>query len=207
MAIKVIGRIVLYEQLNQDKITDLLASADTIAFEIERRYTLGEMPELLAAVLPDQFDGYAVDYVESFKQIIDIASFVHEENAMMWVVNYDVPTKTFDLTASYVRDEVDSTATMGAIPTNQLIEAVFITPGLEGPVYTTVDLPYNGAISNPHKEALLAVGIELEAIVTGSLFQIKTQSVPFKVGFYQPASVTLEKYSIEFALQNKTIEI
>lgn len=207
MAIKSIGKIVLYEPLTQDKIDALLSSSDTIIFEIERRYVLADVPELLSAVLPTQFDDISIDYIEALKNLVDVSSFIHEENAMMWVINYNSVNKEFDLTASYIRDKKDTTATMSVIPTGQLLQAVFMTPGLNGPVYTTVDLPYDKTISAIDRNALLAVGLELNLSGTASLFSFSTQSVPYKVMFIQPASIVTEKYSIEFNYQNKTIEI
>lgn len=207
MAIKPIGKIVLYEPLNQDKIDALLAGTDTILLEVERRYVLADMPELLSAVLPTQFEDVTIDYILALKRFVDAASFIHEENAMMWVVNYNAVDKEFDLTTSYIRDEKDTSATMSAIPTDQLLQAVFMTPGLTGPVYTTIDLPYNGTISTTDRDALLAVGIELNLAITGALFSVKTQLVPYQVSFYQPSSVVTEKYNIQFNYQNQTIEI
>jgi hypothetical protein len=207
MAIKCIGKIVLYEPLNQDKIDALLGGSDTIILQIERKYNLADMPELLSAVLPTQFIDASVDYVLALKNVVDAASFIHEEDAMMWVVNYNEDDKEFDLTSSYIRDQRDTSATLSDIPTNQLLQAVFMTPGLNGPVYTEIELPYNGAISSTDRAALLAVGIELNLAVTGSLFSVKTQLVPYKVSFYQPASVLTERYNIVFNYQNITIEI
>jgi hypothetical protein len=207
MAIKPIARIVLYEQLDQDKITALLAGTDTIAFEIERRYILGEMPQVLTAILPDQFDDVSIDYIQALKDVVDASTWVHEQDAMMWVINYNSDDKEFDLTSSYIRDEKDTTVVMSGIPTDQLLQAVFMTPGLNGPVYTTVDLPYNGTISTTDRDALLAVGLELNLSITGSLFSVKTQLVPYKVSFIQPSSVLTEKYSIKFNYENQIIEI
>lgn len=207
MAVRTIGRIILYEQLTQDKIDALLASADTIAFEIERRYILGEMPEVLTAILPTQFDGFAVDYVESLKEVVDVSSFIHEEDAIMFIVKYNSTTKEFDLTSSYVRNNVDSTATMGTVITGQLLKAIFITPGIENPVYTVIDLPFGQSLDTVQLNVLKDNGVIIDPASTGDFFTITTQSVPYKVGFYQPTSVTTEKYSIEFDLQNKTIEL
>ena len=89
MSIKSIGKIVLYEPLTQNKIDALLAGSDIIIFEIERRYVLGDVPELLSAVLPTQFEDVSVDYIEALKNTIDAATFSHEEKAMMWIVNYN----------------------------------------------------------------------------------------------------------------------
>lgn len=207
MAIKSIGKIVLYEPLTQDKIDALLAGSDTIIFEIERRYVLADVPDLLSAVLPTQFDDVSVDYIQALKNLVDVSTFIHEENAMMWIVNYNSVDKEFNLESSYVRDQKDTTATMSGIPADQLLQAVFMTPGLNGPVYTTINLPYDGIISTTDRDALLVVGLELNLSVTGSLFSFKTQSVPYKVAFVQPASVVTEKYSIAFNYQNKTIEL
>jgi hypothetical protein len=207
MAIKSIGKIVLYEPLTQDNIDALLASSDTIIFEIERRYVLADVPDLLSAVLPTQFDDVSVDYIQALKDLVDVSTFIHEENAMMWVIKYNSGDKEFDLTSSYIRDEKDTNAVMSGIPTDQLLQAVFVTPGLNGPVYTTVDLPYNGTISTTDRDALLAVGLELNLSITGSLFSVKTQKVPYKVSFIQPSSVVTERYSIKFNYENQIIEI
>lgn len=207
MAIKPIGKLVLYEPLNHDKIDALLAGTDTILLEVERRYVLADVPELLSAVLPTQFEDLTIDYILALKHIVDAASFIHEENAMMWVVNYNAIDKEFDLTTSYIRDVKDTSVTMSSIPTDQLLQAIFMTPGLSGPVYTTIDLPYNGTISSTDRAALLAVGIELNLSITGALFSVKTQKVPYQVSFYQPSSVVTEKYNIQFNYQNQTIEI
>lgn len=207
MAIKTIGRIILYEQLNQDKIDGLLAGPDTIAFEVERRYVLGTMPEVLTAILPTQFDGFAIDYVESLKEVVDIASFIHEEDGIMFIVKYNSTTKEFDLTSSYVRNAPDTSGTMGTVTTGQLLQAVFVTPGLENPVYTTIDLPFGQTLDVVQLDVLKDNGVIIDPTSTGDFFTVTTQSVPYKVGFYQPTSVTLDKYSIEFDLQNKTIEL
>lgn len=207
MAIKTIGRIILYEQLSQDKLTTLLASADTIVLEIERRYILGDMPEVLTAILPTQFDGYAVDYVDSLKEIIDITSFVHEEDGIMFIVKYNSTTKEFDLTSSYVRNVPDTSTTMGTVTAGQLLQAIFVTPGLENPVYTTIDLPFGQTLDTMQLAVLKDNGVFIDLTSTGDFIKITSQDVPYKVGFYQPASVTLDKYSIEFDLQNKTIEL
>lgn len=207
MAIRSIGKIVLYEPLNQDKIDALLVGADTIVLEIERAYQIADIPQNLGAILPTQFDDLSIDYILALKRFIDAATFIHEESVMMWKINYNSSLKEFDLTSSYVRDQKDTSVTLTTIPTNQLLQANFYTPGIDGLVKTTIDLPYNGTISTTDRDALLAVGLELNLSVTGSLFSVKTQLVPYKVSFYQPASVVTEKYSIEFNYQNKTIEI
>ncbi len=207
MAIKTIGRIVLYEPLNQDKIDELLASSDTIIFEIERRYVLGNVPDLLGAVLPTQFDDLSIDYIEALKNTIDISTFIHEENAIMFNVKYNPGTKTFDLTESYVRTEKDTTATMGTVTTGQLLDAVFITPGLNGSIKTKISLPFGQAISDPDVDILTDLGLVLDTGHTGSLFTFSEQKVPYMVFFSQPSSVLTEKYSIEFNYQNQTIEI
>jgi hypothetical protein len=207
MAIKSIGKIVLYEPLTQDKIDALLASSDTIIFEIERRYVLADVPDLLSAVLPTQFDDVSVDYIEALKNLVDISSFIHEENAVVFDVKYNETTKTFDLTDSFVRTQKNTTSTMGTVTAGQILNAVFATPGLNGPVYTEIELPFNQAISDTFYDALEAVGLVLDTGYTGSLFTVLEQKVPYKVSFYQPVSVVAEKYSIEFNYQNQTIEI
>lgn len=207
MAIKSIGKIVLYEPLTQDKIDALLAGSDTVIFEIERRYVLADVPDLLSAVLPTQFDGFAIDYVDSLKNVIDISSFIHEENAVVFVVKYNSITKEFDLTSSYVRNSADTSAVMGTIVTGQLLQAVFETPGLESSIRTVIDLPFGNTLDITQLNILKDLGVIIDPASTGDFFTISSQSVPYKVSFYQPSSIVTEKYCIEFDLQNKTIEL
>jgi hypothetical protein len=142
MATKVIGKIVLYEALDQDKITDLLAGSDTIVFEVQRQYQLGDVPELLGAILPTQFD------TNVLKNMIDNATWLHQEDAIMYKCNYDAATKTFDFSDSYVRDLKDTSGVLTTVTTGQVLNAVFTTPGLEGSIKTIIALPYGQAISS-----------------------------------------------------------
>lgn len=206
MAIKSIGKIILYNSYTQDEIDALLAGSDTIVFEVEKTFLIGREPFLYGAIVNSDFAGSSPNYITALKQIIDVSSFMYEENVFIYKVKYDVGTKEFDLEDSFIRTNKDTTSAQTIISNGQLINAVFSTPGIDGLVYTIIELPYNQAISAPDKAALLAVGIELNLSVTGSLFSIKTQSVPFKVSFVKPDAVA-DKYIIDFDLQNKTIEI
>lgn len=206
MAIKSIGKIILYNSYTQDEIDALLSGTDTIVFEVEKTFLIGREPFLYGAIVNSDFAGSSPNYITALKQIIDVSSFMYEENVFIYKVKYDVGTKEFDLEDSFIRTNKDTTSAQTTISNGQLINAVFSTPGIDGLVYTIIELPYNQAISAPDKAALLAVGIELNLSVTGSLFSIKTQSVPFKVSFVKPDAVT-DKYIIDFDLQNKTIEI
>ena len=206
MTKKVIGKIVLYEPLDQDKIDTILTDFDVVIFEVQRQYLLGDKPQDLGVVLPAEFVDVTVDYMQAFKDIIDISSFKHEEGAVYYKIKYDVLLKDFDLTTSYIRDKKQTIAPFTALTTGQLLKAVFITPGIEAPIKTVIDLSYGEAVSEVDIAALLVVGLELKLGATGSLFGIKTQKVPFKVSFMQPA-VALENYVIDFELQNKIIEI
>lgn len=207
MAIKSIGKIILYNTTTQAEIDSLLAGDDTIVFEIEKTYLIGDKPNQSGAVVNVDFAGSSPNYIEALKQIIDASSFLFEENVFVYKVKYNADDKEFDLEDSYIRTDKDTSAVQGTIEDGQLINAVFATPGIDGLVFTTIELPYNEAISAPDKAALLAVGIEINLSVTGSLFSVKTQSVPYKVSFFKPDSVTDADYIIDFELQNKTIEI
>lgn len=207
MAIKPLARIVLYEQLNQDKITALLATSDTVVFEIERRYVLGKMPEVLTAILPVQFTDIAIDYMQAFKDVVDASTWVHEENAIMFKVEYNSVAKEFDLTSSFVRDVRDTSGILGNIVTGQVLEAVFTTPGLDGPVFTTINLPYGQSLDVAELSVLKDNGVLIDPASSGDFFTVTSQLVPYRVFFKQPSAVITEKYSVEFELQNKTIEI
>jgi hypothetical protein len=208
MATKIIGKIVLYEPLSQDEIDAAIAGPDLVVFEIERRFQLTNIPQNLAAVVPTSFDVSYVDYVEAMKLFLDAASFVHLENAFVWKIYYDVTDKEFNLKNSYQRTETNSSKISQTIVSDgQLLNAVFITPGLEGTIETVVALPFEEPISTTDLEALEAVGIELNSGATGSLFSVNSQKVPYKVIFFQPDTVTTENYVIDFNLQNKIINL
>lgn len=206
MEIKSIGKITLYEHLDQDKIDLLLSGTNTIVLDIERQYSIADLPQRLSAIVVSDFSTGTIDYLQSLKNVLDVATMKHEENALIFKINYNSGIKEFDLTNSYVRDSKDTSIIGSPIVTGQLLKAVFSTPGFDGPVLTTIDLPFGDVISSSDKLKLLAIGIELDLGVTGDLFSIKTQSVPFKVSFYQPDS-SVENYVIDFPLTNQLIEI
>lgn len=207
MALKTIAKITLYEPLNQDKIDAILAGTDTVLLEIERKYQIGVLPEILSAVLPTQFDDVSIDYIEALKLVIDASTWIHEENVVMYKINYESSTKDFDLSDSYIRDQRDTTAAMSVLPSGQALKAVFITPGLSAPVLTTIDLLYGVSIATLDEESLAAVGLVLKSGSKGDAFGFSSQAVPYKVVFYQPETVTTQKYNIDFELQNKPIEL
>lgn len=202
MATKVIGKIVLYEPLDQNKITDLLAGPDTIVFEVQRQYQLGEVPELLGAIVPAQFDEAVL------KNVIDIATWIHSEDALIWKINYDELTKTFDLSGSYVRDSATTSGTLTAITAGQYINAVFVTPGLEGSIQTVIELPYGQSIDSADVTILNNLGIEIDDIAsTGNNLIINVQKVPYRVFFTKPNKYNLLNYVVDFNYKNKNIEI
>jgi hypothetical protein len=208
MATKVIGKIVLYEPLSQDEIDAAIAGPDVVVFEIERRFQLTNIPQNLAAIIPTSFDTSVIDYVQAMKDFLDAASFVHLENAVIWKIKYDTASKEFNLKDSYIRTDVFSgKIAQTVISDGQLLNALFLTPGLEGIVETVVQLPFNEAISSGDKLLLENLGIELNTSAMGDLFTIVNQKVPYKVIFFQPDTVTTEKYVIDFELQNKTINV
>lgn len=207
MAIKVIGRITLYEQLNQSKIDALLAGSDVIVFEVDRRYLLADKPNVLSAILPTQFEDVSIDYIEALKLVVDASTWIHEENVVMYKINYESSTKDFDLSESYIRDDRDTTVALTSLPNGQHLKATFVTPGLEESVITTIDLLYATAISTLDEEALANVGLILKAGSKGDAFGFSSQATAYKVIFSQPDTVITEKYSIEFDLQNKPIEV
>lgn len=206
MAIKSIGKITLYNSLTKDELTTLLSGTDIIVFEIEKAYELGEKPNRYGAVINTDFAGSNTNYIESLKNIIDVSSFIIEQNVLIYKINFNANTKEFSLLNSFVRTEKDTNETQGTIPQGQILNATFYTPGINGLVATTIELPFGEEISSTHKDNLIFVGLELNLNVTGSLFSIKTQSVPFKVVFSKPSAETTD-YLIDFELQNIIIEI
>lgn len=208
MATKVLGKIILYENLDQAKITELLAGSDIILFQIEQNFLKStEVGVEIAAILPTQFDDVSVDYIDAFKKIVDVSLWQYLEDMIIWNVIYDDTAKEFDLSSSYVRDTKDTSGTLTALTTGQDLTAVFYTPGLEGVEKTEINLSYDETIATIDQEALAAKGILLDDASTGKLLIVESQSVPYKVDFYRPASVTDVEYVIDFNYKNETITI
>jgi hypothetical protein len=207
MALKTIAKITLYEPLNQDKIDAILAGTDTVLLEIERKYQIGVLPEILSAVLPTQFDDVSIDYIEALKLVIDASTWIHEENVVHFIIEYDSLLKEFDLTNSFVRDKRNTTSVMSSVVTGQLLYASFETPGLDGSVKTLIQMPFGQTLDLDELNVLKDRGVIIDPASTGDFFTITTQSVPYKVVFFQPETIITEKYIIDFPLQNKIIEL
>jgi hypothetical protein len=197
-----IGKITLYEHWDAAKLAALIAAEETLYLEVERRYTLGELPETLTAVLPAQFGTTYMDYLI---KTIDAATFVHEENCIVWVIKTAATGgMAFDLTGSYKRTGIDSVTGTEAVEDGVELLAIFTTAGLRGDARTAVVLPYGEAISGGDITALDDVGIELAASPEGSAFTV-TSKTPFTVQFFQP-SAAVENYVIDFDKNNQIIE-
>lgn len=206
MAFKRLIKITLYDSFSQTEIDDIISSSDTPFVELDKNYFIGKTEDANSLIVPTELNGYPVNYLDALKKVIDISTFKYEQNLKVFIVQYNEIDKEFDLTASYVRTNIDTTAAQGTITTGFEIEAVFVTPGLEGVVETTVTLPFNSPISTTDLAALTAVGLDMNFGATGSLFSLKTQSVPFKVRFNQPVT-SVENVLIKFPLRDITIEI
>lgn len=206
MAIKIIGKIVLFEAITQDLLDSYVAGSDTVVLQLEQNFTNGPVLDTNSLVIDSELTGFATDYFQALKDILDRSVFKFFENSVFFNVIFDVGTKAFDLSGSFVRVDVDSTVSQGSVITGQLLKAMFITPGLEGPVYTEIDLPFNDVISVGDYTKMTNIGLDLNLGGTGDVFSIKTQLVPFKVIFFKP-DVVLENYVINFNKNNETIEI
>lgn len=206
MANVVIGKIVLNENVDQAKIDDLIAGTDTLIFEVERNFEFQGFPNVLSIVLPNQFDDVTIDYIDALKKVIDISLWQHIQNSLIFKIYYDSSTKEFNLMNSYVRDSKDTSGTLTAITTGQVLKARFSTPGLDETIYTDIDLPYNQSISTVDSDALKLIGITLNTGATGSLFTVINQKVPYKIEFYKPIAESLF-YTIDFNYKNKKIDI
>lgn len=202
---KLIGKITLYEPLDSAKFAALAASGETILLEVERRYALADVPDTLTAVLPAQFEDGSIDYMAALQKTIDAASFVHEQDVVVYKAAYDAVAKEFDFSGSYIRDAINSAAG-GTITAGTILLAVFTTPSLPRPVRTVITLPYGQPISAPDNAAMLAAGLELNLGGTGTVFSVKTQKHPFTVTFLQPADATAN-YAIDFEFTNQIITV
>lgn len=205
MAIKVIGKIVLFESLTQSKIDDLIDSDDTIVFELEQTCS-GDVRAYDSLILDADLTGFSVDYLQAIKDLNDRITFKFFENVCCYNIEYNETSKVFDLRKSFVKTDVDTSTSQGSIVTGQMLVAYFITPGIDSNIFTKIDLPYGNAISAADEAKMLNIGLELNLGGTGSLFSIKTQKVPFRVIFVKP-DVVPEKYIIKFNKENQLIEI
>jgi hypothetical protein len=200
----IIARIILYERLDKAKLAQLVTDEVPLQLEVERRYQLGDLPDTLVASIPAEW-GSDPDYMDALGFVVDAAAYIHEQGSAVFVVNYAADTKVFNLAGSYIRTDIDS-AVSDPITAGTVLYAVFTTPGLDTPVTTQITLEYGTLISETYLDALEAVGIELNLGATGTLFSVKTQKVPYKVAFFQPADALLN-YAIDFNMNNQTIEI
>lgn len=205
MAIRVIGKIILFESLSQSQINDLINSDDTIVFQLEQTCS-NDVRTYDSLILDADLTGFSTDYLQAIKDLNDRISFKFFENACCYNIDYNEISKVFDLRQSFVKTDIDTSASQGSIVTGQMLEAYFITPGIDSNVFTKIDLPYGNSISTADEAKMLNIGLELNLGGTGSLFSIKTQKVPFKVMFVKP-DVVPEKYIIKFNKENQLIEI
>ena len=153
-----------------------------------------------------QFTDASIDYITALKNVFDASSFVHEENALVFNVQYNAVIKEFDLTSSYVRTLRDTSLPGAAIPTGQILLAVFTTPGLDAPIKTVIELPYNQTIDLASISIIKDLGISLDKLSTGSNLIVTSHLVPYRVDFIQTES-RIETYIIDFNYKNKTIEL
>lgn len=200
-----IGKITLYQHLDAVMLAQYVTDGDTILLEVERRYDMQDQPDTITAVLPVQFDDVTIDYMEALGRTIDAASFIHEKDAIVWVVNFDDATKTFDLQDSYVRDAIES-GTGADVADGTELQALFTVPGLPASVQFLITLPYGEAFPSDMKDLMAENGLTVNASAKGSLFTIEDQKVQFTVVFYRPAEET-RHYIIDYNKANQIIQV
>lgn len=178
---KSILKIVLLEPLSQDKIDELILDNGDVLVQVQRGYPCGDVPELLSLVVPASVSG---GFLLELKNLIDICSFLHEQDAVVVVANYGAGV--LDLTGSYLRDKADTSSLTPIVSVSYGI--VFIVGGLSGIKRFAYVVSYSDKLSSAMISELGYAGLVLDPDSTGSLMEIVAAPCGgFMVEFQTPA--------------------
>lgn len=195
-----IAKITLYEAVDADKIQDWIDAGDKLIVDVDRSYTLADVPMGLVGVFPDQFTPFGNLYTEALKNALHAAAWVHAAGSFYFKVKLTA-SKNFSVDGYlWASDDVGDTS---PIPDGTVLLAEFTTPGLPDSVKTVIALPYNQAISPADFVVMNDLGLTLQAGSTGSNFRI-TGKTACTVRFFQPTDSTVN-YLVDFNAENQII--
>lgn len=153
---KVIGKITLFESLTQSKIDDLIASEGVVAIQVERNYSIDEIPGVISLIVPS---GVGVGFLDAFKEVTDEASWLHEENAYVFVAIWKESNKVIDLSASYVRSQKDTSVV--APMEGKGYNLVLSVPGFDGNKTAVCELVWGLPIAPGEIAKAKLIGIDI----------------------------------------------
>ncbi|RZJ33718.1 MAG: hypothetical protein EOO51_12565 [Flavobacterium sp.] len=188
-------QIILNERLDRERIDDTLPSP--LYIEVINNY----YPDGSASAIIDAND-LGISYLEALKKVIDQASYEFEADAFVWVIAKTA--KTFDLSGSYIRNQLPTAKPYDGIADGMPLKVRFDKPGFETNSYLEIDLWYNMDFNPADVSALAAFGIDLTG--DGSEFTIDN-AIECKVSFRKPESESAEAYVIDYLDANTIIAV
>lgn len=199
---KIIGKITLLEPLTNSKIDEMLESGELIGLIVERAYSVTGVPEILSLVLPAQV---SEDFITGFKQVIAESSWIHEQEAFIFVAKYD--NGLIDLTSSYVRSDIDTDLSRPMV-SGKSFKISFIVPDFEeGQKVVSGILSYGNSFPSELMEDLSEIGIEIdESSTTEQITILNTCISGFKVNFEKPVG-EVGAYIFDYDFKNKILKI
>jgi hypothetical protein len=139
------------------------------------------------------------DELESFMQTLDKATYLFQEDALIW--NIVLFEKNFTLGLSYVRDNVSTARPLTELAPSTPLIARFDVPGFTSNAFRELTLRYAEDFDPEELELLYEIGIEVTG--NGAAFTIEN-TTECKVSFYKP-SIETRKYIIVYNGVNQII--
>lgn len=199
---KVLTRITLLEPLTQAKIDDLIVDEDLVVVQVDRSYPCGLVPETLSLVLPTGVGG---SFLASLNDVLDEASFIHEENANVFVATYN--SGVIDLSKSYVRLNKDTSGAISPVPVGKTFEIVFTVGGLSGLKKVSGSLVVGSGFPAKLQGELLDVGIEIDGDSTAENIIINAAGCGgFMVDFKVPSGES-GNYIFDYDFKGKILSL
>ena len=132
-----------------------------------------------------------VDEKAALDTLLDSLNYRNEENFFVWQIEYD--TKSFDLSKSIIRDDIDISE-CSALPTSQPLIMIFETPGFVENKVVKITLFYDDDFLTTDLTALEAIGVEI--IGNGKSFSVDNDR-EVKISFEKPELIA-DNYLINF---------
>lgn len=196
---KVIGKITLLEPLTQGKIDELIATDGVVGIQVERNYAAGDVPGVIALVVPSGVEG---GFLDAFKEVVDESSWLHEESSFVFTPKWKTPENIIDLTDSYVRDQKD-TSSVGPME-GKAYTLTFSVPGFGGLNSVSCDMVWGISIAPGEIAKAKTLGLD----ISGTGASIHLNAVPssgFMVAFEKAAGETGTYIFDDENLKNKTL--
>lgn len=131
-------------------------------------------------------------YSDAFKDVIDFAAYIFEENAFVWKIS--LSNNILKLENSFIRDKMDTNGILTNMPDGKPLKMKFEVPGFSSSNYREIDLWYNQDFSPADLSILEEIGITL----TGNGREIHiVNAIECKISFSKPPAIA-GSYIIDF---------